>query len=573
MRVRDFIPATLAVAIGSIGTPAQAHDLLRTISPVRGQLGYYWDWGSVQGLDDLDGDGIGELAIARGTDLFQSSTEVRVISPVTGNVLRTITGLACCMEPDSLAPAGDYDGDGIGDLIIQGSVYSPVTGTLLFATAGRVACAIGDVNADGVGDFAIGDSQQMDGTGIAILNGNGFVEVVSGATGSPLWHVAGDSQDDGFGGTLAPAGDFNGDGKGDVLATTHGWTYSTANTANYVRVLSGKNGAQLFNLTLASAWAFQGGPGDGAARVFRDIDGDGVSDVVVGEPSARRARAVSGATGTTLWTRTIQPHVSGIEIGYYYGETVSTVSDADGDGFLDVLVGARQPALHLGGTLQATVPIGTGFVELLSGRTGALLHVFVGSVRGSQFGAFAKGIGDIDGDGRREIAIGAATDGQGGIGLGAQSGGLRLYSGRAGYSSPTDECAGFTPRGAQLPLTIGGLGSTSASAQNFALRATNAIAGSPMRFFYSSQAATNMTRQILPALTYPKGSSLSCLQAPAFALPPLGTVADDGSVTYRLRLGAPNGLFPIGTTWHFQFAQWRNGVLMTSDALALTVTP
>jgi hypothetical protein len=555
MRLRDFAPVCCALASITVLNRAHAHDLLRTIDNLGGA---YLDWASATRLDDLDGDGIDELAIVRPLDWFQTTNDVRILSGASGSVLRTIPIQGCCLAPESLGLIEDLDGDGLSDLIVQGSVYSPATGSLLLVTSGQLACSIGDVDADGVSDLAISTPEFFAPDGLSIPNGAGYVEVVSGATGITRWHIAGDNTAEGFGGLIAPAGDFDGDGRGDVLATTNRYTLGS-HPANYVRILSGRNGAQLFHAALPnpSSIDFQGYPRNGAARALRDIDGDGTTDIVVGEPTWRRARAISGATGATLWTRTIPPHALGADGLYFYGETVATVFDVDGDGVRDVMVGARQPSIPGGGCCNPPMHYGTGFCELLSGSTGNLLHVFVGSRRDSQFGSFAKAIGDLDGDGVAEIAIGS------------MAGGLRIFSGRAGYSAPANECEGFTPQGAQVPLTIGWTGSTSAGAANFALTIAHAYPGGSGRFAFAPFAASELFRYVTSA----PSTSLSCLQGHVAPVGVPFAVGSDGSAVQRVRLGASGSPFAVGTTWHFQFAQMHNGRMATSDALALTVTP
>jgi len=85
---------------------------------------------------------------------------------------------------------------------------------------------------------------------------------------------------------------------------------------------------------------------------------------------------------------------------------LAAVMDADDDGHEEVLVGAPSTS-------------GAGRAELLSGRTGETLFTWEGSFDGGRLGAAVAGLGDTDGDGRGELALGApgALSGRGMVGL------------------------------------------------------------------------------------------------------------------------------------------------------------
>lgn len=85
--------------------------------------------------------------------------------------------------------------------------------------------------------------------------------------------------------------------------------------------------------------------------------------------------------------------------GGWYGFSVADAGDVDGDKANDILVGA--PA--------ADASFGPGYVDLRSGRTGALLHRFVGRRPGDSFGWAVSSAGDVDGDKRPDILVGASA--------------------------------------------------------------------------------------------------------------------------------------------------------------------
>lgn len=131
------------------------------------------------------------------------------------------------------AAAGDIDQDGVGDFIVgaptcdlagqdAGSVYvfSGDDGELIWAFSGgpgamlgRDVIAAGDFDGDGVADVAV--SAFVPQSGVDLLSGGpriGEVWVFSGSTFGPLARFTGTAAGDGFGRSITPAGDQDGDG-------------------------------------------------------------------------------------------------------------------------------------------------------------------------------------------------------------------------------------------------------------------------------------------------------------------------------------------------------------------------
>ncbi len=177
--------------------------------------GFAWDMAAV---DDLTGDGARELWIgAIGGYPPTAPGTVRLVDGATGATIRTIQGWAVGDQFGlHVANAGDFDGDGVGDLAASGSgppnrlrVYSGATGVLLHESVqpnGVLEIAgIGDVHGDGFDDLAIGQYVNALADRVAI---------VSGGSGLSTLLVQGPPS---FGRGLGAAGDLDRDGWGDLL--------------------------------------------------------------------------------------------------------------------------------------------------------------------------------------------------------------------------------------------------------------------------------------------------------------------------------------------------------------------
>lgn len=145
-----------------------------------------------------------------------------------------------------------------------------------------------------------------------------------------------------------------------------------------------------------------------------DLDGDNIQDILVSASTCNatatnggavavisgRSMATTGGTPTFLFVPL--PHfllkVSGVG-QQYYGLGLTFVDDVDGDGMADFAVG--------GPNLGAAA---VGGVDVFSGATGALLCSWLGGATLDQYGFSLARVADTNGDGRREILIGAAQE-------------------------------------------------------------------------------------------------------------------------------------------------------------------
>ena len=102
-----------------------------------------------------------------------------------------------------------------------------------------------------------------------------------------------------------------------------------------------------------------------------------------------------------------------------FGQCVDRAGDVDGDGIADVIVG---------GDFLESQGVRTGGALVISGANGNVLHSVFGASLGAWAGYSVAGVGDADGDGYDDFAVGAPRDGR----VAVESGLVTVHSGRTG---------------------------------------------------------------------------------------------------------------------------------------------
>ena len=175
-------------------------------------------------------------------------------------------------------------------------------------------------------------------------------------------------------------------------------------------MFSGKNGSILLTIDGKIGGDQFGNSVDGIG----DINGDGYPDVVVGAPQPNLVglsgyvKVVSGKDGKLL------ARINGAKIMDRFGFSVSGAGDVNNDGTPDMLVGAPEAQK------------GLGTVTIISGKTFAPLHTFVGLKYNDRFGWAVDGGTDVNGDGRPDILVGARSEDRPHVDNGA----VHLFSGK-----------------------------------------------------------------------------------------------------------------------------------------------
>jgi hypothetical protein len=264
-----------------------------------------------------------------------------------------------------------------------------------------------DADGDGHADVAAGARFKLQNR----TQQNGIASVWSGVTGAPIREWDGEWADGLFGHWTLLVPDLSGDGLADVIiAAPHAPVNGVARGAVVAR--SPKTGAELWKRMETESENLGWDLTDAG-----DFDGDGRVDLFVGAPAQKSGRVylLSGKDGSVL--RTYEPAEEHGSFGWY----VARLDDLDGDGHADLAIGGPYSADANGKRV--------GGVWVISSATGKELYHWQGTDPRGGFGGVVAELGDLDGDGKGEIAVTApATEDQ----ARTLPGEVHIYSGKTG---------------------------------------------------------------------------------------------------------------------------------------------
>ena len=426
-----------------------------------GEAPYDSAGGSVAGRGDVDGDGLADILVGartweRGPDtggaaaIFLGASLQPGVELDLSDAWALLHGEAVgVLAGTSVAWAGDVDGDGLDDVLVEadwpGRTYLVLGGSLTpgersLADAHaviedppfclRAPVGVGDVDGDGLDDVA------LDGCdwgvhlflGSDLASGGDFAREDAWAvmeTAAPV-------------GSVAAAGDVDGDGLADVLVGDpqhddaalgpncgRAWLWHGATLA-----AGGTLPAASADVTfLAEAGGDSLGTGLASAG---DLDGDGLSDLLLSAPARSELASLGGqvyvvlaaqlpTSGTFAVADAHAALLGSDPVGYLGEGTLTGGGDVDGDGIDDVVVGS--PDDDEVGERSGKAWFFSGAALAAGGDMPieAATAAFAGEAEQDRVGWAVDLVADVDGDGRWEVLVGSAGNDQAGANAGKVS--------------------------------------------------------------------------------------------------------------------------------------------------------
>ncbi len=406
IKIRGFFLLVFAMATVNAFSQISQSDLTMT-----GNINGRFFGSDVSSAGDVNGDGYSDIIVGSENNIWYENNVYAYIF-FGGPSMDSVADVTLEQNDGSgfgasVSTAGDVNGDGYSDVIV---------GAVDFQNQSKAYIFLGGLNMNNIADIIMTDSQNSyfghSVSSAGDVNGDGFSDVIVGAPynsvtgkafvyfgGSQMNNVAdvilsGRVPEDCFGVDVSSAGDVNGDGYSDVIVGAHEYNLSSGKSYIFLGDPEMNNTADVIMTgdTLNELFGI-------SVSSAGDVNGDGYSDVIIGAKVAFNSTTLPKAyifLGGSSVDNVADVILVSDKVNNEFGNSVSSAGDMNGDGFEDVVVGSYWPT-------DGKVYVYNGAPQM----DNVVEYTLRQESEFTGFGLSVSGVGDVNGDGLSDLIVGA----------------------------------------------------------------------------------------------------------------------------------------------------------------------